>query len=62
MRHYQPSQTVSQEVRNELAAFERAAVEARSIAAQTDTNLIVQRGNHLVRLSGEDWVDKKMTI
>lgn len=53
MNQRQPVQTISQDVQNELAAFQRAALEARKIAVQTNTGVIIRRQGQLTRLSAE---------
>jgi len=50
MNQRQPLQPISQDVQNELAAFQRAALEARKIAVQTNTGVIIHRQGQLTRL------------
>jgi hypothetical protein len=45
-----------QDLRSELAAFQRAATEARKIAIQTNTGIIIRRDGQLVELSAADLI------
>lgn len=56
MNQRQPAQTISQDVQNELAAFQRAALEARKIAVQTNTGVIIRRDGTLIELSARDLI------
>ena len=56
MNQRQPAQTISEDVQNELAAFQRAALEARKIAIQTNTGIVIRRDGQLVELSAADLI------
>ena len=42
------------DLRNSLAAMKRAALQARQIAMQTNTGIVMVRNNQLVRISAQE--------
>ena len=49
-----PPTTMDADLRGSFFAIQRAALQARQLAAQTGTDLIVYRDGQLVRVSPED--------
>ena len=42
------------DLRNSLAAMKRAALDARQIAMQTNTGIVIVRNNQLIHVSAEE--------
>ncbi len=42
------------DLRNSLAAMERAALQARQIAIQTNTSIVIVRNNQLIHVSAQE--------
>ena len=54
MTQHELAKAKDPDLRASLQAIKRAAIEARRIAVQTDTGIIIVRDKKIVRLSAED--------